>query len=90
MSLDKEYKSLLTQQSLDNLEQSLSLLLGQTTVKFDFETLQELTFTQQKTLTTKNKKDKMIKDFLADESLQKLEAIFKTKVNINTIGEKNV
>ena len=93
LSLDTEYKALLTEKSLNNLEQSLSLLLGQTTVKFDFEALKELTITQQNTLDTKNKKDKMIANFLADEALQDLEKVFNTKATISTIkeiGEENV
>jgi DNA polymerase-3 subunit gamma/tau len=94
--LDKEYKSLLTEKSQKNLESSLSSLLGELRVTFDFEELTELTLTQENTRNAKNKKDKIIKDFLADENLQKLEKLFDTKVAINTIkpinkiGEKNV
>jgi DNA polymerase-3 subunit gamma/tau len=74
----------------------LSSLLGELRVTFDFEELTELTLTQENTRNAKNKKDKIIKDFLADENLQKLEKLFDTKVAINTIkpinkiGEKNV
>jgi hypothetical protein len=74
----------------------LSSLVGEMSVTFDFEELTELTVTQENTRNAKNKKDKIIKDFLADENLQKLEQLFDTKVAINTIkpideiGEQNV
>lgn len=91
--LDNNFKHLLTTNTQKSLEKILESILGKISLKVVIHKL------KTKSLAAKNKdreekiKKRIVANFLNDEVLQKLQLVFDTKVDVNTIktiGEKDV
>lgn len=91
LTLDREFESLLT----DNIQASIQVVLqenfGTITLKIVANTLHSQTLAQKETQAENEKKAARQKTFLADEGVQKLQQVFNTEINLESIKEvKNV
>ncbi|WXU00008.1 MAG: hypothetical protein Ctma_0713 [Catillopecten margaritatus gill symbiont] len=91
LNLDAQYSSMLTEASHKNILTTLQENFAITDVKINLDTLTEQTLAQKEIQANNKKTEIRQKEFLADEGVQKLQQVFNTKIDLNSIKEvKNV
>lgn len=87
LSLDEQFSALLTKSIQRSISQVLQAKFGGITLKINLNKLTTKTLAQKETQANKKKMITLQKVFLADKGVQKLQQVFNTTIDINSIKE---
>lgn len=87
LSLDEQFSTLLTKSIQRSISQILQAKFGGITLNIHRNKLTTKTLAQKETQANKKKMITLQKVFLADKGVQKLQQVFNTTIDINSIKE---
>jgi len=87
LSLDGQFSSMLTDTIQNSILSTLQANFNNIKLNIGINKLKAKTLAQKEMQADNEKSDALQKEFLADEGVQKLQQIFNTKIDLNSIKE---